>query len=158
MPSRRNQHHQRVAESLTGSLADGLTHPGNGKSGPVAVVLPGFRTGGGMPEELVAAVRSNAKPVAEAIVHTITEVAGNTIVPTGEYQQLVAIKAQHEAEAPERKRVALTIMCAACQTVLFTLPPMYLDEPRMIPLSLKHLKEQLARIPEECNHQPARTA
>lgn len=68
------------AELITAALAGGLTHPGDDKSGPIALQLPMFRASA-IPPEMAAEFAEQAglpspdlaKLTGEAIVHLLSE-------------------------------------------------------------------------------------
>lgn len=145
--SLKHPHHAHVAHHLKTALAEGLTHPGDGKNGPVLLLMAGHRTTGMAPGQRDA-IQQSTKAEAEAIIHTITAVQGNRIIPEAEYQALLA-SAQ---PAPEPRREALAFNCGACQQPLFTLPLLDLSRPTLNPISFAALKTSIAAVPNECTH------
>lgn len=98
---------QSVIDLIAQSLANGLTHPGDQKSGPIALPLPMFRTASLPPDMAEQFAQEAGLPhadiarlTAEALVHTM-ENSGKAIVDTAELERLQAVDAAAE---PHRHR------------------------------------------------------
>lgn len=108
---------QSVIDLVAQALANGLTHPGDQKSGPIALPLPMFRTASLPPDMAEQFAQEAGLPhadiarlTAEALVHTM-ENAGKGIVDTAELERLQAVDAAAE---PQRHRdVDIHCRCGA---------------------------------------------
>lgn len=151
-----------IVELLARSLADGLTHHGDGK--PFVLPLPTFRTSGIPPEmaqhfaaEAGLPSTDVAKLTAEAIVHTIETNGDSEIVPKAEIN---ALRAQAAGVEPPARMQALELHCNACFNAVigggagggmlfdFAVP----NKPK---INVKNLIIALSNLQPDCPHQPA---
>lgn len=129
-----------------------LTHPGDGKAGPIVLPLPMFRTAA-LPPEMAQQFAKDAglpspdiaKLVAEAIVHLI-ESDNKTIVDNAELTQLRA-----DAAAGIERHRQPQVRCSACQQPLFRIN---VDTANPT-ISGPHFIETISKLNATCPHTPA---
>lgn len=114
---------QRAADHLTRKLTEGLIHPGDGKSGPVMLPLPMFRSATGIPRDQAEHFAKEAglpspdisRLTAEALINEI-ENDGQAIVDQAELEQLRTAAGPRE-EWTDIRQLAFT--CRTCGNPLF---------------------------------------
>ncbi|SRX93575.1 hypothetical protein MSP7336_01814 [Mycobacterium shimoidei] len=139
-----------IADLIARSLPE-LTHPGDGKSGPIVLPLPMFRTSA-MPREMAEQFAKDAglpspdiaRLVAEAIVHVI-ESGNKTIVDNAELTQLRA-----DAAAGLERHRQPQVCCSACHQPLFRIN-VDTDRPT---ISGPHFIETIGKLSVACPHTP----
>ncbi|MCV7100066.1 hypothetical protein [Mycobacterium palustre] len=148
---------QDVSNLIARRLGEGLTHPGDGKSGPVVLPLPMFRATtipraqaehfaaqAGLPGPNVAQLTG------EAIVHSV-EQDGWAFIRQTELEQLREAAA---GKPPPSGRMTLQFSCNVCHNRLFRLN-VDVNNPAV---NGPHLLEQLSKLTAGCPHTPEATA
>lgn len=140
---------------IAADLAQGIVHPGDGRTGPIVLPLPMFRTANIPPQAAQHFAQQAGLPhpdiarlTAEAIVHTV-ETKGWAHIQQNELEKL------RLAAAPEPAgRMTLPFKCAVCHNTLFRLN---VDVNNPI-VNGPHLLEQLSKLTTPCPHTPEPTA
>lgn len=147
---------QAAADHLATKLAEGLIHPGDGKSGPFVLPLSIFRPTGITPAMADHFATEAGLPHAdvpkltgEAAVHTLEE-NGWAIVDQTEIEQL---RAKADAAPPTGQHV-LAFTCAVCHNQLFRLS---VDVNNPV-VNGPYLLETLNKLATACPHTPEATA
>lgn len=147
---------QGFIDLITKVLANGPTHPGDDKTGPIVLPLPMFRTAN-LPPDMAQSFAEEAglphpdiaRLTAEAIDHTLDS-AGKTVIDTAELTRLRNLDAAME---PRRKRTPHIHCHCGAPLIRLNITDLDTDKPKVF--GAKFI-EAIRQLDTDCNnrHQP----